>query len=147
MADWSALLVKNPEKVLAELKAKPTVDKRPAQRRLKMLEGIDRTLGQLAAKEEAPKRGWYSRVDDMAKVTVKAGRAPVQLGGHDFGLVPFERATDFYKAIRADVEAGKFDQSIALAYGDMDAKPAAKKTRVGWSPERRAAFEASKKKK
>ena len=39
--------------------ARPKADPTP-KRRAKVIEGIDRTIQQLRANEESPKRGWYS---------------------------------------------------------------------------------------
>ncbi len=113
--DWTALLEANPVKKLKELTAKaakPKEDKRPAQRRAKLLEAVNAARAQHAAGEEAPKRGIYKRIGDYARVELRVGRTRLPLKGEEFGLVPWERLPDFLNGVAAHVESGGFDEDI-----------------------------------
>ncbi|OJY60948.1 MAG: hypothetical protein BGP16_00985 [Sphingobium sp. 66-54] len=150
MADWKALIMKDGEKQWKARPVKPAKDPTP-DRRAKVVAGIDKTIKQLSDPNNADRLRWYKVKGDLAQVTVRLGSRPLSLEGSETQVyVPAERASDFYKAIRGDVEAGKFDDAIRDLFNkDGEDRASARKGRkiAPWSPERRARFEAKQKAK
>jgi len=145
MADWKSLIMSDGKKEFLAKPEKPPVDPTP-KRRQKVLEGIDKVLA-----GSAP-RGWIKTNNNIAQVSVRLGSRPLSLDGATEVYIPAERSGDFYKAIKADLAAGKLDDAIKALFEDKAGKSAGdkggngKKTRIlpGWSPERRARHEAKK---
>ena len=94
--------------------ARPKADPTP-KRRAKVIEGIDRTIQQLRANEEAPKRGWYSSRADIVKAKVKHGNRDISINGATEFFIPKERAVDFYTGVKQSVRAGQLDKAINAA--------------------------------
>ncbi len=123
--DFMSLVMKDGEKAWKSAgKKSPDLTEK---RRNTVIDGLKRTIGQIDAKDENPKRGWYSTKADLAKVSVKAGNKFLPIAGSDFHYVPAERVKDFYTGVLAAVEGGDFDTSINAVYeGGMVASGPAK---------------------
>lgn len=114
LSDWTSLIMSDGEKRWKDAGRKPTVDKRPEQRRNKVLAGIDNALRQLAGNEASPRRGWYSTKSDVCRATVRLGARPIPLNGAETHVyIAADRASDFYQGVRAHVESGGLDEAIA----------------------------------
>lgn len=121
LSDWTSLIMPDGEKRWKAAGRKPKVDKRPEQRRNKVLAGIDNALRQLAGNEPSPRRGWYSTKGDVCRATVRLGARPLPLNGAEPQVyIPADRASDFYQGVRAHVESGGFDEAIAQLYDKSD---------------------------
>lgn len=146
MADWLSLLDSDPDTVWAQA-GKAAADPLGKARK-KIEEGISRTMDQIIAGEDKPKRGWYVVKGDRARVTIKAGNKIIPVQNRDYNTVPKERAKDFYQGALFAVREGKLDTAIAATILGKEAAPAGeakpKRKRAGWSPERRAAAAAKR---
>jgi hypothetical protein len=113
----------------------------PTRARRNAIKGIDRTHSQFTATEPQKGRKWFVHKNDVVKFT-----PPFPVAGQTSHFVPSASFPDYLTHLRGAVEAGELDDVL------KDKQASAQTSRVGsrgsraWSPERRAAFDASKQK-
>lgn len=109
----------------------------PTKARNPVLRGIDRTKTQFTATEPQRGRKWFT-----VKNSVVRFDPPFAIGGNGGPhFIPSERFPDFLSQLKAAVAQGELDGD--LERGSGTAKSTGRK-RAGWSPERRAAYEAKR---
>lgn len=150
-ADWKSLLHADPDKVWRDAgkPPKPAIDPTTVLK-TRVIDSIEKVLDVIDDGEESH-RGWYLTKGDVAKVSVRVGLKIMPIEGHDYNTLPRANIFDFYEGVLTSIQAGELDETIkALVSGD-DVQPArtrarradAGKPRAPWSPERRAAYEAT----
>ena len=114
------------DKLLKNAKRAPSQSQIEKRRKV-LLDGVDKTLGQIQAGEDRPKRGWYKRLnEELYAATVKAGRSTMQIENHTELAIPQGKLVAFYEAVKKEVAAGKLDAEINATY-DQAAKPQRRK--------------------
>lgn len=112
----------------------------PAKDRDKVLKAIDRMEEQHRTKGVVRGRKWFSKNEGMGITRVAP---PFKVGGKSEHFVESSQFGAFCNAFRGAVRSGELDD--AIAGGLQSNRGGAGKKRAGWSAERRAAYEASKK--
>lgn len=149
-AAWQKLIIRNGEKAWRDAGRRARVDRMPEKRRNKVLDGIDRTLAQIRAGDDAPKRGWYvirrhqSGGQDIAKVTVRLGQRPLVIEGANSAYIPAGQVTEFYQAVREDVASGELDTNIAALFQTPTANVQRRQKRQVRNTERTAPLKGSR---
>jgi len=138
--------MKNPDQAWKEAGRKPRQPKdQTPKRRAKLVAGIENAMRQAGSGEGNPKRGWFTTKGNVARVTIKAGNKIIPINGREYNVVPAERVSDFYKGALVAAKGGELDAEMNATY-EAGGKRKAGGSGGGWSPARRAAFEAAKKK-
>lgn len=150
-ADWKSLLHAEPDKAWRDAgkPAKPAVDPTVVVK-AKMISGIEKILDVIDDGEPS-RRGWYIMKGDVAKVSVRVGQKLMPIEGKDYNTLPRDNLFDFYEGVLTSIQAGEFDDEIKDLLADdriLQSAPRARradagKPRAPWSPERRAAYEAT----
>jgi hypothetical protein len=150
-ADWKSLLHADPDQVWrdASKPPKPAVDPTVAMK-ARMISGIEKVLDTIDDGEQSH-RGWYMMKGDVAKVSVRVGLKLLPIEGNGYNTLPRENLFDFYEGVLTSIQDGELDEEIkALLSHDQSQPPVARarrsdagKPRAPWSPERRAAYEAT----
>lgn len=148
--DFMSLVMKDGEEKWKNHGKTDRSEKTRLDRRNKIVKAIEGVIKQIKGGEDNPKRGWYSTKGDISRVSVRSGNKILPINGSEYHYVPRERAHDYYQGVLTAVAEGELDKSIGALFGEGEgatgvAKP--KKTRAGWSPERRAAHAAAQAKK
>lgn len=111
----SELAIKNGVRHFANLKrkaARGSLEKA----RLRVLKGIDNALMQAGCGQREPFRGWYNVIDNTALARVRWGKRDMPNDdGESATAIKRTELTEFYLRIRAEVEAGEFDERIEAA--------------------------------
>lgn len=116
----------------------------PTKDRAKIIKGIEKTKSDYESATPTKGKKWIVMRNGVAKITLPFAIAE---NGSEF-LIPAERVPDFLATLKKEVEAGSLDQDIKAgkpATGTTTArKPrAASSGGTGWSPERKAKFQAT----
>lgn len=112
----------------------------PAKDRQKVLAALKRTREQHSATGVVRGRKWFSRKNDVTKFA-----PPFSIGGKSTLYIPSERFNDFVGQLEGAVRAGELDEAIAAGGSPSTSRRGGTGQKRGpWSPERRAAYEASK---
>lgn len=97
-----------------------------------------------------PRNGMWSANNNVVRFEPKLGSSPVKIEGETVFHIPAERFAGALASLRKEVEAGTLDDALheaVEATGKRNAgekiDPSVGSVRAGWSPERRAKFEAS----
>ena len=104
----------------------------PAKDRNRIINGINGTLEKFK-NGGAKGRKWFTERNGVVKFT-----PPFAINGRESHLIPAQRFPDFLGHLRLAVTAGELDDAIKSTGALALATPDAKRTRAGWSPERRA---------
>lgn len=116
MTDLKKLFAKNPAEILKSLTAKPKEDKRPAERRTKLLAHIDAAIAAHKKGTAELDRTYKPVGDTHIQYTPRAGSRIVTVSGERFDLVERDKFGEALTAFRAHVEGGGFDADIARAF-------------------------------
>lgn len=131
LKDALALVDDKLEKLFHERKPDPTKE------RAKFIKGIDRTGEQFHATEPVKGRKWFSVRNSIVKFT-----PPHAIGGKTDHHIPSERFPDFLKHLRTATEAGELDD-VLVSGGTATAGRSRRSSGGGWTPERRARYQAT----
>lgn len=150
-ADWKSLLHSEPDKAWrnAGKPLKIAIDPSVVVKE-KMINGIEKVLDVIDDGEESH-RGWYVVKGDIAKVSVRIGQKLMPIEGNEYNTLPRDHLFDFYEGVLSSIQSGEFDEEIKELVADGRVLPSASrarradagKPRAPWSPERRAAYEAT----
>lgn len=118
----------------------------PAKLRKPILKRLDATINQLEATEPTKGRKMWSLKNGVVRLDL-----PFAVGQESSFLIPSERAVDAVRELRASIESGELDDALLASNegGTVEAKPKRQRKTgggdgaPGWSPERRARFQAS----
>jgi hypothetical protein len=150
-ADWKSLLHTDPDKVWRDAgkPPKPAVDPTVAMK-TRMISGIEKVLDVIEDGEQSH-RGWYMMKGDIAKVSVRVGLKLLPIEGNGYNTLPRVNIFDFYEGVLSAIQDGDLDEEIKVLLSKDLGQPTvararradAGKPRAPWSPERRAAYEAT----
>jgi hypothetical protein len=122
---------------LHELWAKKPHD--PSKARNAFIKRIDAAHNQLASATPVKGRKMFLIKNGVAQVTL-----PFEIAGKSVFHVPSERVKDWFDHLKDSVTKGELDKELEGGQPPRTGKaPKAPGTKAGWSPERRAKFEAS----
>lgn len=150
-AKWKSFLDADPDKVWRDAgkPLKPAIDPTIAVK-AKMIGNIEKTLD-VIGEGETSHRGWYTTKGDTAKVSVRVGVKLLPIEGNLYNTLPVKNLFDFYKGVLTSIQQGELDDEVqALLFGGeagsitfRGRRADVGKPRAPWSPERRAAYEAT----
>ncbi len=118
--------------------------------RMQLIKSIDKATKQFnEGKQPRGASKWWSAQNNVVEFTPNLNGKPISIGGKTKSYIPAERFPNALDHLRASVEAGELDGQLAKS-NDTDATTPRKirekgegGSGKGWSPERRARFEAS----
>lgn len=117
MADLKSFISRNNAALVKELTSAPKPDQ-TQKRRDVLVTAVDRTLEQIKAGEQQPKRGFYKLASDGEHflASVRAGRSIMPIEGHSQIVLTRDQLAPFYQAVREEAKSGSLDKDMARAY-------------------------------
>lgn len=127
--------------------AKPAKDT-VTPRRERVTKRIDEILAMIEKGETKPRGAPYEIRGDVARATIRLGSRPLVIENQEEFFVAKDKLTDFYKEVKKQIGAGEHDEALANMDRGTDGKPESaakpkKSGNYGWSPERKARFQAT----
>lgn len=91
---------------------------KPGPYRKKAIKGIDSILDRWEGrtdKGDLNKRGWLESEGGKFRATFLFGKVPVDVEGHPYAVLTQDEVVPYYKALKAAVEAGDYDDALMSA--------------------------------
>lgn len=112
---------------------------------------VEKAFGE--GKQPRGSTAMWSAANNVVRFSPKIGGTPVAIEGETVFYYPAERFLEALADLKREVEAGELDDTLHSAVENVGTRAAARgdsaigRVRAGWSPERRAKFEATQARK